>query len=73
MPPSINTNLHNIAVAQQQLLEGYGQIIAQNTQHELQMLHVQQRADRMHEMVATRSNLQKSHYEAMMNVISNMK
>ncbi len=73
MPPSIRGNMRNIQAAQQRLHDAYSDLMTQNTNHQLKMLHLQQRADRNHEMVATRSNIQKAHHDVMMLVAGNMK
>lgn len=71
--PSISGNLSASDRIQQELYDAHNDIITQNTKHEIQMLHIQQRADRERETSVVRSNLQKAHHDVMMMIAANMK
>jgi len=71
--PSISGNLSASDSIQQELYKAHNDIISQNTKHEIQMLHLQQRADRERETSMVRSNLQKAHHDVMMTIAGNMK
>jgi hypothetical protein len=65
--------MRNIDAHMQERFNAMHDLITQQTKHELQMLHIQQRSDREREVVATRSNLQKAHHDVMMLIANNMK
>ncbi|HEX8284503.1 MAG TPA: hypothetical protein VF588_14150 [Pyrinomonadaceae bacterium] len=55
------------------LYQQMNDIASQNAEHQIKMLHVQQRSDRLTEASTVRSNLQKAKHDAMMNIANNMK